>query len=385
MIKTYKIVTLGASGAGKTVFLSSMFKALSIQGDYTFFLEVGDRAKEKILNAIYTNVVTGDSWPEGTRYSEVSEWTFTCRVQAPTLDAYTACQFTYFDYAGGRLTDSNEEDPEFDSIIEQATTVLGLLDGRKIYELMKEAENFAVDTFLNKDLPSITKRMRKSTVPIHFVISKWDLIEDEFSLKQVRERLLKIPEFQELIRMRNVANSPVRLIPVSSIGSGFAIPQPDGSMKKISGAVPHPFQLESPLACVLPDGLQARISALQKKQGEIEKMPIETRNMLSSIIYGLGRTGQTILGVFGALAFLLPDEYQIARPVVAVLSQGINYGVGKHEQSLAERAEKLKQEREASLKLVKDEASSLQHAVYNFAVIENKLMRNFPESELILT
>jgi len=61
MVNTYKIVSLGASGAGKTVFLSSMFKALSIQGDYTFFLEVEDRTKEKILNAIYANVVTGDS------------------------------------------------------------------------------------------------------------------------------------------------------------------------------------------------------------------------------------------------------------------------------------------------------------------------------------
>jgi GTPase SAR1 family protein len=384
-MKTYKIITLGASGAGKTVFLSSMFRALSIQGDYTFFLEIEDRTKEKILNAIYTNVITGDSWPEGTRYSEVSEWTFTCRVQTPTLESYTACQFTYFDYAGGRLTDSSEEDPEFDSIVEQATSVLGLLDGSKIYELMKESKNLLVDTFLNKDLPNIIKHMRKSTVPIHFVISKWDLIEDEFSLKQVRERLLKIPDFQELIRMRNFANSPVRLIPVSSIGSGFAIPQLNGGMKKILGAVPHPFQLEAPLACVLPDGLQARISALHKKQEEIESMQIETKNMISEFISVFGKTGKTILDIFGGLAFLLPDEYQFARPIVAILSQGINYGVGKHEKSLIERSEKLKKEREVSMKLVKDEESSLQHAVYNFALIENKLMRNFPESELILT
>lgn len=62
-MKTYKIITLGASGSGKTVFLASMFKALSIQGDYTFFLEVEDPAKRKRLNAIYTQVITGDSWP----------------------------------------------------------------------------------------------------------------------------------------------------------------------------------------------------------------------------------------------------------------------------------------------------------------------------------
>ena len=133
-MKTYKIITLGASGSGKTVFLASMFKALSIQGDYTFFLEVEDQARRKRLNAIYTQVITGDSWPQGTKYSDVSEWSFNCRVKIPTLETYTACQFTYFDYAGGRLTDS-EEDPEFENLIQQASTVLGLLDGQKIYSL----------------------------------------------------------------------------------------------------------------------------------------------------------------------------------------------------------------------------------------------------------
>lgn len=249
---------------------------------------------------------------------------------------------------------------------------------------MKGTESDLVNDFLKKDLPSITKRMHKSIVPIHFVISKWDLIEDEFSLKQVRERLLEIPDFQDLIRVRNAANSPVRLIPVSSIGSGFAIPQADGGMKKILGAVPRPFQLETPLACVLPDGLQARISALQRKQAEIKENPIGTQNVLSSIVFAFSKTSQTILDVFGALSFLLPDEYQFARPVVTILSRGISYSVENYEQSLKERAENLNQERTASLKLVNDEASSLQHAVYNFAVIENKLMRNFPESELIL-
>ena len=380
MVKTYKIVTLGASGAGKTVFLSSMFKALSIQGTYTFFLEVEDRTKEKFLKTIYTNIVTGDSWPEGTRYSEVSEWTFACRVQAPTtLEAYTACKFTYFDYAGGRLTDSNEEDPEFDRIVKEATTVLGLLDGSKIYQLMKEAENLAVDTFLKKDLPSIIYRMRKSTVPIHFVISKWDLIEDEFSLEQVRERLLEIPDFQELIRMRNAANSPVRLIPVSSIGSGFATPQLDGGMRKIraEGTDPNPFQIEVPLACVLPDGLKDQINDFRKKEernNKPDKDPILLR--VISIV-------KPIVAVLRGLANLIPsEEAVVGKTVLITLSHFISYGIERHEQSLKERAEQLRKKREESLKLVKDEKSSLEHAVYNFVLIENKLMRDFPKSDL---
>lgn len=60
----------------------------------------------------------------GTRYSEVSEWTFTCRVQTENLSIYDACKFTYLDYAGGRLTDEMEEiedsESDFESKLKQA-------------------------------------------------------------------------------------------------------------------------------------------------------------------------------------------------------------------------------------------------------------------------
>jgi hypothetical protein len=380
-MKTYKIITLGASGAGKTVFLSSLFKALSIQGDYTFFLEVDDQAKRKRLNAIYTQVITGDNWPQGTKYSDVSEWTFNCRIKIPTLETYTACQFTYFDYAGGRLTDL-DEDPEFESIVQQASTVLGLLDGQKIYSLMKETNDLGVNTFLNKDLLSILKWMQKCRVPIHFVVSKWDLIEDEFSLKQVRERLLKIPVFEDIVRIRNYANSPVRLIPVSSIGSGFAIPQGDGSMKKISGAIPRPFQVEVPLACVLPDGLQARFSELKEKQQEIENTDKSKVNIFSSVLGVVGKFTQWTVAI---AALFIPPEFQLEQELLIKLSDGIGFGLAKREKGSLERAEQLKQERDDSLKLVKNEETALMNAVDNFLVIQNKLERDFPDSDLILT
>ena len=355
-----------------------MFKALSTQGDYTFFLEVEDQAKRKRLNAIYTQVITGDGWPQGTKYSDVSEWTFNCRVKIPTLETFTACQFTYFDYAGGRLTDS-EEDPDFETLIQQSSTVLGLLDGQKIYSLMKGDSNIAVDSFIKKDLPGIFKWMYKCRVPIHFVISKWDLIEDEFSLRQVRERLLKIPEFEELIRIRNQANSPVRLIPVSSIGSGFVSPQTDGSMKKISGAVPRPFQVEAPLACVLPDGLKARLSELKEKQQEIEKTSQTKPSLLSNVIGFVGRAAQVSLEF--TRIFIVPVEFEFAP---AMISKLIDSGLERRDAASFERAEKLKQELDASLEFVKDEETALTHAVDNFVVIQNKLERDFPDSDLIL-
>jgi len=377
-MKTYKIITLGASGSGKTVFLASMFKSLSIQGNYTFFLDVEDQTKRKRLNSIYTQVVTGDRWPRGTTYSDVSEWTFNCRVKIPTLETYTACQFTYFDYAGGRLTDS-EEDPEFENLIQQASTILGLLDGQKIYSLMKGDSNIAVSSFMKKDLPNILKWMHKCRVPIHFVISKWDLIEDEFSLRQVREQLLEISEFEELIRLRNQLNSPVRLIPVSSIGPGFASPQTDGSMRKISGAVPRPFQVEAPLACVLPDGLKARLSELKEKEQEIEKTKKGKSRLFSNVLNFVGRAAQASLEF--TRIFIVPVEFEFAP---AIISKLIGSGLENYQKASLERAEKLKQERDDSLKLVKDEETALTNAVDNFVLIQNKLEHDFPDSDLIL-
>lgn len=377
-MKTYKIITLGASGAGKTVFLSSMFKALSIQGYYTFFLEIDDQVKRKQLNAIYTQIISGDTWPQGTKYSDISEWTFDCCVKVPnTLETYSACRFTYLDYAGGRLTDSGE-DAEFESVVQQANTFLGLLDGQKIYSLLKGNNDLAADAFLKKDLPSIVKWMHKCRVPIHFVISKWDLIEDNFSLKQVRECLLEISVFEELIRDRNRANSPVRLIPVSSVGSGFTILQFDGSMRKISGVVPRPFQVEVPLASVLPDGLKARFYELKEKQEGVEKTGEKKLNIFSIVLQILGRAAQITLAV-------IAPEFAVDPYLMQKLINTIGIGLKKDERVSLKRAQKLKKENDSSLKLVKDEETALMHAVNNFAIIQNKLERDFPDSELILT
>lgn len=44
---------LGPSGSGKTVFLASMYKKLSTQGEHGFFLEIDGAEKRKRLNNIY--------------------------------------------------------------------------------------------------------------------------------------------------------------------------------------------------------------------------------------------------------------------------------------------------------------------------------------------
>ncbi|MCL2936978.1 MAG: hypothetical protein MGU50_10560 [Trichodesmium sp. MAG_R02] len=138
-MKTYSVIMLGPRGFGKTVFLASMYKKLSTQGKLDFFLKVKGTEKRKRLNHIYTELAIGEKWPKGTDPSEVSEWEFTCCVQTKDLSTYDVCKFVYIDYAGGRITETNEsleEDEEFNEKIEKADIMLVLLDGQRLCNLM---------------------------------------------------------------------------------------------------------------------------------------------------------------------------------------------------------------------------------------------------------
>ncbi len=376
-MKTYKVIMLGSSGAGKTVFLASLFKHLMIQGEERFFVEVEDDIKRKLLNNIYTKVVSEDTWPSATRYHEVSEWTFTCCVKTEKFSIQPACRFTYLDYAGGRLTDIAEEvegDFKLEDEAKKADALLGLLDGRKISALMSHANQQDIDIFLKKDLPSMLRLMKSSQAPIHFVISKWDLLEGKFSLRQIRERLLGISEFKELIDIRMNSAAPVRLIPVSSVGANFAIPQPNGGMKKVPGAIPRPFQVEVPLACVLPDGLSARIKQLKAQHEQLIKLPDPTKSKLPIL-------SQVVEFTVSLLSSFLPDEYRFGG---VILNRAVSLAGGGLRRKDAQRTEQFRRQRDASLRAVKNEHTAIEHTINSFWTIQSTFIDAFPDSELLL-
>ncbi|NEQ72156.1 MAG: hypothetical protein F6K23_03140 [Okeania sp. SIO2C9] len=275
-IKNYKIITLGASGAGKTVFLASLFRQLSTQTSEGFFLEVSIKQGQE-LNKIYSKIFDTDKgWPLGT-IGGVTQTIFTCCVTNLALEKFPVCQFTYIDYPGDILTGilPNQDDIfDFQQEVSNADAVLVMIDGLKLLKLMqeKDLDNEAVRQLLLIDLPNTMQLVNicKRDTPVHFIISKWDLLEDDYKLSYITERLLeKVPEFKNVVHSRVQAGCPVRLIPVSSIGMDFATLLPDGSMKKKPGAIPKPFQLEIPIAYVLIDGVKADIKALKSSSENI--------------------------------------------------------------------------------------------------------------------
>jgi GTPase SAR1 family protein len=380
-MKKYKIVALGASGSGKTVFLASMFKALSIQSEHGFYIELPDFRSSKRLNDIYTEIVTGEVWPKGTRYSEISEWAFSCKVKSPALSNFPVCQFSYFDYAGGRLTDAQEDNIEFETIVSSADIILGLIDGQKVLALMEGNRSPLVKTLLEKDLPSMIQWMKGKNLPIHLILTKWDLIQGKYSLGKIKQRLLQEQEFESLVYDLNRNSLPIRLIPISSVGKDFSNLAADGSMTKKRGVIPFPFQIEAPIACILPDQFQTTLLELANHRGRLESLPVgsffpNTLSRLSELM-PLG-SNMLIEGLFEIIeaSFWI----KMSKPLFERLAGSIIDSLGLETRSL----EALKQERAKSLQKVTDQETALRHAVECFLYIQLKLERDFPESKMII-
>lgn len=359
---SYRVIMFGPRGSGKTVYLGSMFHKLSSQGEWGFFLETDDEKRKK-LNRIYTEVATETKWPPGTVREEVSEWVFTCSINR-NRTKYSACQFVYLDYAGGRITEEEmEDDSDFNRKIENAHILLGLLDGSKICALMLQEQEgvvWLINEFKNM-LDIMTKGIAK---PVHFVISKWDIVESSgYSLKQVREKLLESSEpFNNLVTIRKQDQSPIRLIPVSSVGQGFAKPVSGGGMEKIPGKLPKPFQVEVPLACVLPD-------LIQNKQKELDERASEERKRSTKVEADLSGTEKFSQNLPGWLRGF----------------PGIKSWAGSAEQKTreaAERSEQLRQQKAEALNNISDERSALASVVNSFILIQNQLYISFPDSDL---
>jgi hypothetical protein len=361
-----------------------MYKKLSTQGKQGFFLEIDSAEKRKRLHNVYTQIAIDEKWPKGTTYDEVSEWTFTCGVQTENLNIYSACRFKYLDYAGGRLTDEMEdEDTSFENQFKNADALLGVLDGQKLRALMRN-EKLGQFWVVN-ELTNMLSIMQGSKKPIHFVISKWDTLIDEYSLEELRDKLLlQSEEFRNLIQLRNKARLPVRLIPISSVGMGFAELQPDGSMAK-TGSLPNPFLVEMPLACILPDMILTTLNEIIRKKEEELSKPIEVKPNLS-LWERLGELfGGSGKNFVGTIMQILPKKYRFAENILEILIDFLDDWEKPSQQkreAAQRRYDELLQKQDESLRKVTDEETALKHVVNCFISLTDELESKFPASNL---
>jgi hypothetical protein len=279
LVPNFNIVMLGASGAGKTLYLASLHHKLSLLNpDLGFYINT-DSKKALILNSHAATLSNPDAgWPAGTR--SLKRWEFACYVNSYT-DKIKAFEFQYIDYAGGTLTDFEENDSnasQHDQLfasIQDANILLGLLDGEKLIDFMADNDSEKLHRFMSHDLPTILYQMRhaKPNVPVHFVISKWDMVSSfgGFTVADIRNRLLTNSMVRNFLSYReDVNNSIVRLIPISAIGLNKASYQRDQQSGRVLTVREtdeiDPYNVTVPLSYVLGDSIRSSVQALEAKK-----------------------------------------------------------------------------------------------------------------------
>lgn len=371
--KTFRVFVLGTSGSGKTTFLASMYKRLSVQHpDVGFYLHA-DVGQGKILTRKYQQLADPEEdWPAGTLRSEVSDWRFTCTHvgEGGSVDVF---KISYLDYAGESLTESLDgQDFEPGSEAQKADSVLVLLDGQKVLRFMDGRSGGYLGSLehdLDYLLPTVQKLHAK---PLHFVVSKWDVVEDRYSLAEIRRKLLGHEQFKVIINRRRERGVAVRLIPVSALGSGFAALDESGFMvKRRDAGAPSPYQVELSIAGTLIDHFQAAARRLSAEEQEILLNP----RRLMGVPAGVGRSA---IWALKHLATVLPSlgEFRIGAVVLSALLSGLD-------EKLSDWSDDIKREFEQALAKVEGESAAVDAIVLKNLVLIKVLDAEHPGSNLL--
>jgi hypothetical protein len=248
-IPEFQVCVLGPKGCGKTVFLAALFGALATQDKRrnAFFLDCPDLGlRDELHEKLDQLKDTCGEWPPPT-YHE-SCFSFDC-VHDLRGNAIKLFRFRYVDFPGGYLT----RQPAGFSIDEYARnshSIIVLLDGQKILDLL---EGRPITISIYDDIRKMAPVLQRCIgCPIHFIITKWDVLETAaHDLEKIRDKLLAFRDFRNLVEQL-VDRGPVRLVPVSAVGRNFAKYE-DGMMKKLTDGIIEPLYVDLSIGMTLID------------------------------------------------------------------------------------------------------------------------------------
>jgi hypothetical protein len=255
---TFNVVALGLQGSGKTLLLSSMYHHLQVPSSQSYYLSAPYDQVIALSRSFAQIADTSGDWPPGTAKGEVREYTFSVETQT-TGTRHTIFNLGYLEYAGELLT---EPQPPGSTLlaslirhIESAHALIGIIDGYRIWQCLNG--DLVGQAHLQHALTAMVSPMLRTSSPVTFVITKWDLLQDlepdeNSRLHMVRNLLMASPVFRDLVRLHS-ARRVVRLIPVSAVGPEFATLNGRGRIVKRSDGHIRPTNVDVPLSAVIPD------------------------------------------------------------------------------------------------------------------------------------
>lgn len=250
-----KLAVVGFEASGKTVYIGSMFHELRIPDAGGVFLDTSPADASRLSGLYNTTADTGKPFPASTNKGELVEWPFSVKVR--TENGVTdVATFNYLDFAGESLRDlfSGPSNPETQRLYDRFKTsdvLMAALDGLQVKRYM---EGRPLPNFY-EDLEILLSLMSGHHKAANLILTKWDILQDHYTFRQVVERLFQISQFARFVQSQGITGT-TRLIPVSSVGPRFV--REDGNkMRKLPGKVINPVRVELPIACALPAALTA--------------------------------------------------------------------------------------------------------------------------------
>jgi hypothetical protein len=382
---TYTVVVLGSSGAGKTVYLSSLFEKLSIQDETIGFFLESTWEDRQLLTKLFNQIANPNlEWPAGTLAKDTRTFEFICSInkQSENNDyaIYQAVKFLYLDYAGGFITDDTGGHlaENLKQAVNNADSLMGIIDGQKVYAAMKGLTT-KFKTSIYQDIDNILVILQRSRNPVQLILTKWDILHNNgITLKEVRDWLMLYRNFANFVRARDRQKYPMRLIPVSSVGYKFSKLDESGIVTKQANTHPEPFNVEMPLACVLLDKFAVHVQELIEKKNKEVGDPIE-----ASVKYTVaGRLSKLFGGVVRVAIELLPLKFRFSEGVFQNVLDWIEKSARKDERAFQKELNALVLQKQNSLNLVDDEISAVNYVVHCFQFLMTTLDKEFPESNL---
>ena len=257
------IFVLGTAGAGKTVFLTSLWNFLSVMDrERNFYITCPNHDHEQILRHQYKTLIDPKApWFPGSY--EIGEFLFRTYYKMPGGQDLSLFRIWYFDFPGGFLSapwqtaDNFSEDGAHAFSVEGAAAkahcVLALLDGKKIFNLLEKVEVPRLES-IYYDLDELVYILHKCVGrPIHFAITKADLLDKQkHPLARIKSELMEHDGLKKIVDLQKP--SPMYIIPVSAVGRNFAtMDLSSGQIKKRHDGILRPFNMDTCLCLTLVD------------------------------------------------------------------------------------------------------------------------------------
>jgi hypothetical protein len=382
----FQVFVLGTRGAGKTVFLASLFNLLSVQdvAENNFILSCRDTRNLNQLRKYFSQISNPEEdWPAGTFASQ--EYVFDCEHMKDG-QLIKLFKFRYFDFPGGFVTE-NKSETETNFILGQvknAHSVLVLLDGQKVLNLLNKQSPPSGETTLFDDLSMMVGLLQQCVgKPLHFAITKSDILKMH-TLDAIRNALLRHKGFKNLIQQQ-CKKYPVHLIPVSAVGENFAEYDPSSQkmIKRPDGLV-EPQLVDLSLTLTIVDYLTV-ISNTISKEFPADAEGITVRNwVLKKLVSGaplLGSSAGPVVDVGGQMLFHVAAIHPVFQILISVAAtMGLRKAMHAGGSRIKEVIEEYKADVDNSFNKITDRRSAIDAIIKSQLLRALKFREQFPES-----